>query len=191
MGFDVKDYLVHVANSQKPISAEELGQDYSAIAQVSAAQPGVDSKARLILAGWSLGAGYSLLVASQPQFVDHVDRVVAISPPRYNELAWKPTDALIYFTHGTPREKVFDARQYVKKLDLTPFFIINATDDDTSPLSEAKEIFEAAPLQSTSTPSRLMVIISRVVKQNSIETWTMDFRLKPLTPTPLPALTDH
>jgi len=145
VGFDVKDYLVHAANSQKPISAEELGQDYRAIAQVSAAQPGVDSKARLILAGWSLGAGYSVLVASQPQFIDHVDRVVAISPPTYNELAWKPTDALIYFTHGTPREKVFDARQYVRKLDLTPLFIINATDDDTSPLNEAKDIFEAAP----------------------------------------------
>jgi pimeloyl-ACP methyl ester carboxylesterase len=145
VGFDVKDYLVHVANSQEPISAGELGQDYNAIAQVAAAQPGVDSNAHLILAGWSLGASYSMLVASQPQFVDHVDRVVAISPPIYNELAWKPIDALIYITHGTPREKVFDARQYAKKLDLTPIFIINATDDETSPLAEAKSIFEAAP----------------------------------------------
>jgi Type IV secretory pathway, VirJ component len=145
VGVDAKDYLVHVASSQKPISAEELTLDYDAIAKLSVAKPGVDSSANLILAGWSLGAGYSVLVASQPEFSNRVDRVVAISPPIYNELAWKPTDALIYFTHGTPREKVFDARQYVKKLGGTPMFILNATDDDTSPLKDAQLIFEAAP----------------------------------------------
>jgi pimeloyl-ACP methyl ester carboxylesterase len=145
VGFDAKEYLVHVASSQKPISPEELARDYDAIARLSATQPGVNSNGRLILAGWSLGAGYSILVASQPEFSNRVDRVIAISPPTYNELAWKPTDALIYFTHGTPHEKVFDARQYVKKLNHTPILILNATDDDTSPLSEAKSIFEAAP----------------------------------------------
>jgi type IV secretory pathway VirJ component len=61
VGLDVKDYLVHVANSQKPISAEELGQDYSAIARVSAAQLGVDSKARLI---WRVGHWRGLQRAS-------------------------------------------------------------------------------------------------------------------------------
>lgn len=145
VGFDVKDYLVNVASSQKPVSPEELARDYDAVVRASVVVPGVDSKARLILAGWSLGAGYSVLVASQPEFSRQVDRVVAISPPTYNELAWKPTDALIYITHGTPREKVFDARQYVKRLNPTPIFILNAINDSTSPLSEAKAIFDAAP----------------------------------------------
>ena len=145
VGIDAKDYLVHVASSQKPISAEELTLDYDAIAKLALAKPGVDCRANLILGGWSLGAGYSVLVASQPEFSNRVDRVVAISPPIYNELAWKPADALIYITHGTPREKVFDARQYVKKLAGIPVFILNATNDDTSPLKDAQLIFEAAP----------------------------------------------
>jgi len=145
VGIDAKDYLVHVASSQKPITAEELTLDYDAIAKLALAKPGVDSRANLILGGWSLGAGYSVLVASQPEFSNRVDRVVAISPPIYNELAWKPADALIYITHGTPREKVFDARQYVKKLAGIPVFILNATNDDTSPLKDAQLIFEAAP----------------------------------------------
>jgi len=145
VGIDAKDYLVHVASSQKPISAEELTLDYDAIAKLALAKAGVDCRANLILGGWSLGAGYSVLVASQPEFSNRVDRVVAISPPIYNELAWKPADALIYITHGTPREKVFDARQYVKKLAGIPVFILNATNDDTSPLKDAQLIFEAAP----------------------------------------------
>ena len=145
VGIDAKDYLVHVASSQKPITAEELTLDYDAIAKLALAKAGVDCRANLILGGWSLGAGYSVLVASQPEFSNRVDRVVAISPPIYNELAWKPADALIYITHGTPREKVFDARQYVKKLAGIPVFILNATNDDTSPLKDAQLIFEAAP----------------------------------------------
>jgi pimeloyl-ACP methyl ester carboxylesterase len=145
VGFNMKDYLVNFASSQKPVSPDEVARDYDAIIRASSAQPGVNSTARLILAGWSAGAGYSVLVASDPAFKDRVDRVVAISLPVYNELAWKPTDALIYITHGTPREKVFDARQYLKRLEVTPVVILNATDDDNSPLREAQSLFESAP----------------------------------------------
>jgi pimeloyl-ACP methyl ester carboxylesterase len=141
---NIKDYLVSFATSQRPVAPNELARDYDSIVKASAAQPGVDARNGLVLAGWSLGAGYSALVASDPGFSNRVKRVVAISLPIYNELAWKPTDALIYITHGTPREKVFDAHQYVTKLDPTPIVFLNATDDSTSPLKEARSLFAAA-----------------------------------------------
>jgi len=97
----------------------------------------------LILAGWSLGAGYSVLVASQPDFNHPVGRVVAISLPELGELAWRSTDAIIYFTHGTPNEKVFDVHQYLKKLKQTTIVFLNATDDDTAPLREAKSLYDS------------------------------------------------
>jgi dienelactone hydrolase len=143
VGVDIKEYLVNFASSQKPVTAAELTRDYNAIAELSYAQPGVNNKTPMVLAGWSLGAGYSVLVASQPEFRPRVDRVVAVSLPIYNELAWRPTDALIYITHGTPREKVFDARQYLEK-PLAPVVFLNATDDDTSPLEEARSLFKSA-----------------------------------------------
>ena len=99
----------------------------------------------MILAGWSLGAGYSVIVASEPGFNHQVARVVAISLPTLGELAWKSTDALIYITHKTPHERVFDAHEYLKKLDHTPIVFLNATDDDTAPLDEAKSMYKAAP----------------------------------------------
>ena len=144
VGIDAKDYLVKFASPQKPISAEALTRDYDTIARLSMAQPGIDAKAPLVLAGWSLGAGYSVIVASQPEFSQPVSRVVAISLPIYGELAWRPADALIYLTHRAPREKLFDARQYLKKLNNTPIVFLNATDDDTAPLGEAKSAYEAA-----------------------------------------------
>jgi dienelactone hydrolase len=144
VGFDSKDYLVSFASSQRPVSANELTRDYDEMLSAARLQPGVDRRARLVLAGWSLGAGYSVLVATDPTVRGQIDRVVAISLPVYNELAWKPSDALIYITHGTPREKVFDARKFVTKLDPTTIVMVNATDDDTSPSGESQSLFDLA-----------------------------------------------
>ena len=145
VGVDVKTYLVTFATPQKPISAEDLTSDYDAIARVARAQVGVDTNAPVVLAGWSLGASYSVIVATQPEFDVPVSRIVAISLPLYGERAWKPTDSIIYFTHGTPSEKLFDARQYLKKLNQVPIVFLNATDDDTSPFREAQSLYAEAP----------------------------------------------
>jgi len=145
VGVDVKTYLVKFASPQKPISAEDLTSDYDTIAHIARAQPGVDSNAPVVLAGWSLGASYSVIVATQPEFDVAVSRIVAISLPLYGERAWKPTDSIIYFTHGTPSEKLFEAHQYLKKLKQTPIVFLNASDDDTSPLREAQSLYASVP----------------------------------------------
>ncbi|HKN81926.1 MAG TPA: alpha/beta hydrolase [Pyrinomonadaceae bacterium] len=145
VGVDAKDFLVKFASPQNPISPDELTRDYDAMARVAMARPGVDAKAPLVLAGWSLGADYSVLVASQREFTYQVSRVVAISLPMYGELAWRPADAVIYITHKTPHEKVFDAHEYLKQLNQTPIVFLNATDDSTAPLRETQSLYEATP----------------------------------------------
>jgi fermentation-respiration switch protein FrsA (DUF1100 family) len=127
------------------VSEEDLTTDYDTIARGARAQSGVDPNAPVVLAGWSLGASYSVIVATQPEFNVPVNRIVAISMPLYGERAWKPTDSIIYFTHGTPSEKLFDAHQYLKKLKQTPIVFLNATNDDTAPLREAQSLYEAVP----------------------------------------------
>lgn len=144
VGFNAKQYLTTFASSQKPVTPEELTRDYGQIIDAALARPGVDPKAPVTLAGWSLGAGYSVLVSSDNVLKTRLNRVVAISLPNYSELAWKPTDALIYITHGTPREKVFEARDYLRKLGPLPLVMLNATNDDTSPLAEAQSLFDKA-----------------------------------------------
>ena len=146
VGIDVKSYLVNFASPQKPVTADDLTRDYDSIARIASARPGIDNKAPVVLAGWSLGAGYSVIVATQPEFTFPVSRILAISLPMYGELAWKATDSIIYVTHGTPHEKVFDAHQYLKKLKQTPIVFLNATNDDNAPLREAQSLYEAAPV---------------------------------------------
>src|SRR5678815_2478329 len=58
VGFNMKDYLVTFASSQKPVTPDELATDYAAIIDASITRPGVDPEARATLAGWSVGAGY-------------------------------------------------------------------------------------------------------------------------------------
>jgi dienelactone hydrolase len=145
VGIDVKSYLVNFASPQKPISPEQLTRDYDTLARLAIARPGIDVKAPLVLAGWSLGAGYSVIVASQPEFSLPVNGVVAISLPMYGELAWKPADSIIYVTHGTPHEKVFDAHQYLKMLKQAPIVFLNATNDSNAPFREAQSLYEATP----------------------------------------------
>ena len=145
VGIDAKSYLVNFASPQKPVTADDLTRDYDSIARIAIARPGIDNKAPVVLAGWSLGAGYSVIVATQPEFTFPVSRILAISLPMYGELAWKATDSIIYVTHGTPHEKVFDAHQYLKKLKQTPIVFLNATNDDNAPFREAQSLYEAAP----------------------------------------------
>ena len=145
VGIDAKSYLVSFATPKNPVTAEDLTRDYDSIARLSIARPGVDAKAPIVLAGWSLGAGYSVMVATQPEFTYPVSRILAVSLPMYGELAWSASDSIIYITHGTPHEKVFDVHQYLKKLKQTPIVFLNATSDDTAPFREAQSLYEAAP----------------------------------------------
>lgn len=144
VGFNAKEYLTTFASSQKPVTPEELTHDYGEIIDAALTRPGIDSKGPVTLAGWSLGAGYSVLVSSDGTVKSRIERVIAISLPNYNELAWKPTDALIYITHGTPHEKVFAAQDYLPKLAPVPLVMLNATGDDTSPLADAQSLFAKA-----------------------------------------------
>ena len=172
VGFNSKDYLVSFASSQRPISADELARDYDEMLRAAELQPGVDGRARPVLAGWSLGAGYSVLVASDPSVGRQIDKVVAISLPVYNELAWKPSDALIYVTHGTPREKV------LTRVGLLP----NSTPSRSSssmqptmtrllPLSRERFLIWRQ-VQNIYTWLRRAAITSRVARSSFTGTWT-------------------
>ena len=145
VGIDAKSYLVNFATPQKPLSIEDLTHDYDTIAKQAIAQPGVDNQAPVVLAGWSLGAGYSVVAASQPEFSLPVSRVVAISLPIYGELAWSPEDSIIYITHGTPHEKVFDVHPFLKALKQTPIVFLNATSDKSAPFREAQSLYDVIP----------------------------------------------
>lgn len=144
VGFDAKTYLTTFASAQKPVTPEELARDYDEILDGALSREGVDKNSPFVLSGWSLGAGYSVLAATDPSLKGRVSKVVAISLPALNELAWKPADALIYLTHGVPHEKVFNSGDYLPRVAPVPIIMLNATDDDTAPLTDTQKLFDRA-----------------------------------------------
>jgi fermentation-respiration switch protein FrsA (DUF1100 family) len=153
VGFDSKDYLTSFATSENPVTPDDLARDYDQILRGALSRPGVNARAPVVLSGWSLGAGFSVLAATTQELKPRVERVVAISLPVQNELAWKASDAIIYITHGTPHEKVFDAHEYVSRMGSTPIVIMNASDDDTSPVRDAQSLFDRS-----SGPKKLAIV---------------------------------
>lgn len=151
-GVGTKVYLRNFSSLQTPLSFKQLANDYVEIAKAARDYKdlldaalkvrGIDTKKPVVLSGWSLGAGYSVLaVALSTEVKNLVGRLVVISLPIQNELAWKPTDAIIYVTHGVPREEIFEATNYMSKLGPVPFVLINATDDTMATMKDAQWLF--------------------------------------------------
>ncbi len=145
VGFDAKDYMTRFATSDKPLKPEEIARDYGELLTQLRGVPNVDADAPATLSGWSLGAGFSVVAAAlSPVVKSRADRLLAISLPVQNELAWKVADSLIYLTEGVPREKVFDAGDYLPKIAPLKFQLIYATDDQLSPATDAQALFAKA-----------------------------------------------
>ncbi len=144
VALDVKNYLTTFHSPEQPATFDELTQDYTELINAALARPGVDAKRPVTLAGWSLGAGYSILIAGRTEMKPRVGRVLAVSLPVYNQLAWKTSDAIIYVTKGVPDEKTFDAHDIIAQLAPVPLYIFNASNDDTAPLKDAQSLLAKA-----------------------------------------------
>jgi fermentation-respiration switch protein FrsA (DUF1100 family) len=61
-----------------------------------------------------------------------------------NELGWRWKDAVIYFTHGIPREPTFRASAVTGRVSPAPLAMIQASHDEFVPVAEATTLFDAA-----------------------------------------------
>jgi dienelactone hydrolase len=79
--------------------------------------------------------------------------VIAMGLGDRNELAWRWKDAVIYLTHGVPREPTFRVRELVDRVAPTPLALISSTRDEYVPAGEIDSIVAAARA-----PKRLWMI---------------------------------
>ena len=61
-----------------------------------------------------------------------------------NELAWRWRDALIYLTHGAPREPAFSAAAVVGRVAPLPLAVIQSSHDEYVPAAEMRRVYDAA-----------------------------------------------
>lgn len=149
VGFDVKTYLSSFTSEATTLRLEDEPGDYKVL--VDFAARGATQKPLLV--GVSEGAGLSVLAATDPRTKDAIAGVIALGLPDINELGWRWKDALIYVTHGVPKEPTFSTASIIDRVGPTPLAAIHSTKDEFVPLAEAQRVLGAAR-----EPKRLWIV---------------------------------
>jgi pimeloyl-ACP methyl ester carboxylesterase len=150
VGVDARAYLHSFTSAAvSPLQRADVAGDFRDIAEWAAAGSGK----RAILVGVSEGAGLSVLAASDARARSTMSGVVALGLPDVNELAWRWKDAVIYVTHGVPREPTFRVADVIAKVAPLPVAVIQSTRDEYVPLEAARALVALA-----GEPRRLWII---------------------------------
>lgn len=148
-GVDAKQYLASFTDGKHTLAPEDVPRDFAAL--VDYATQGREE--RIPLVGVSEGAGLCALAAADPALQPRLLGVLGLGLPDENELGWRWKDAVIYLTHGTPKEPTFRSRDYVPRLGAVPLAEIHSTRDEYVPLSEVEGLMHLP-----GGPKRLWVI---------------------------------
>ena len=140
VGFDIKAYLERFTSGTATLRPQDEPSDYKVIADFTAGGTGD----KPILIGVSEGAGLSVLAAADPRMKGAIAGVIGLGLPDLNELGWRWKDALIYLTHGTPKEPTFSASTIVDRVAPIPLGAIHSTHDEFVPVAEVQRVLERA-----------------------------------------------
>jgi hypothetical protein len=77
-GFSSRAFLRIDRPAGSMLNPTQLARDYQVVADKARVTLGLSADTRVILAGWSRGAAFSVLVGTDPEFRDKLDGVVAI-----------------------------------------------------------------------------------------------------------------
>jgi alpha-beta hydrolase superfamily lysophospholipase len=140
VGFDAKAYLEGFTSGKATLRQEDEPSDYQVITAFAAR----GTNTRPILIGVSEGAGLSVLAASDTRMKGLIGGVIAIGLPDLNELGWRWKDAIIYVTHGVPKEPTFSVSAIIDRVAPLPLGAIHSTRDEFVPLAEAQRVMDRA-----------------------------------------------
>ncbi len=138
-GWDIKDYLEDFTGKTR-LTEAEIADDIAAVTgwvRKSAPQ-------KVVLVGWSQGAGMVVLAAASAEHKSLYAGVVGIGTPPHAALGWRFVDNLSYVTKKAPDEPMFPVTPYLPRMAPLHYAAIIATHDEDIPLPRAKELFAAA-----------------------------------------------
>ena len=140
VGFDSRAYLESMTSGNSGVRVEDEPADFRVLAEFASR----GSTKKPVLIGVSEGAGLSVLAATDPETRRIIGGVIGLGLPDMNELAWHWKDAVIYVTHGTPKEPMFSTADVIGKVAPLPLAAIHSTHDEFVPVDELKRVFAAA-----------------------------------------------
>jgi fermentation-respiration switch protein FrsA (DUF1100 family) len=142
-GFSSKSYLKLLGNSPSPVNLEELVQDYFQIAQACDGEFRATSHGQIILAGWSRGAAFSMLVGSDPDFKPRCGGVIGFGLPDKEELKIHRHGKRVVIADVRPHPQIifFDTYDRIPEISPLPVALIQSTRDDFLPADSAHLLF--------------------------------------------------
>lgn len=142
-GFSSRSYLKLLGNSPVAPNLEELVQDYAQIAQACDQEMGGASPGHMILAGWSRGAAFSVLVGSDPSFKSRCAGVIGFGLPDKEELKIHRRGKHIIIANWRPHLQtiLFETFEKIPEIAPLPVTLIQSTRDDFLPAASARVLF--------------------------------------------------
>lgn len=135
---DTKRYLSSFTGKTH-LTEKDVMADFHELADRISKQSG-KSDERVILVGWSTGAGLAVLAAAFANKANY-NGLIAISLGKTNILGWRCLDNLTYLTGRMPKEPTFRSSDYLPKVAPLPIFVIQSNGDQFIPNDEAHQLF--------------------------------------------------
>lgn len=140
-GLDVKDYLESFTSADAKLKDTDVMADYREIARwITQGKP-----EPVLLVGWSQGAGMNLLAGIPDENKKVFLGMICIGLGPENVLGWKLADDLADFFKKMPNEPRFQSVDYLPRITVLPFYLIQSSKDEWTTLAQAKNMFALAP----------------------------------------------
>ena len=139
-GFDTKKYLESFTEGDAKLSREELAADMRSLAsQVAGA-----SKRRVILVGWSQGAGMAVAAASGVHGAGPIRGILTLGLPESAVLGWDWKATLAIIARREPDQPGFTVKPLLPAVAPTPIWMIHGSEDEYTTPQAALGLFHFA-----------------------------------------------
>jgi alpha-beta hydrolase superfamily lysophospholipase len=139
-GISTHTYLKKFYSQDRPATFAAVAADYTELIRRSQALAGGNGSRPVILAGWSLGAGYAPLVACDAGVRPGLSGVISISLSRDNETTLSLPNRLLSRLTGKTIGPSFDVSEYLNRAAPVPVAIIQAGKDRGASPQQAQKL---------------------------------------------------
>lgn len=138
-GLDTKSYLEGLT-AKSACKEPEVMADFRDLAKWMTS----GSSERVMLVGWSEGAGLAVLAASDPNNKKIFSGLVAFGMVDVNALGWSWKDNITFLTGSRPNEPSFQSSKYLPLIAPLRLQMIQSSRDEYTSLDEAQKLAAAA-----------------------------------------------
>ena len=143
VGFSSRAFLKIERPRGALVSTAQLADEYEQILAQARRVLGLDATTRAVLTGWSRGAAFSVLVASEPSPANPVLGVIAIGLAEGEDLQVFGDEDETDDGRASPerRRRPFDTYGRIARLGSLPCAVIQSTHDNYLPADRARQLF--------------------------------------------------